>query len=37
MTFNVNVETVPAEFQIEMIDLQCDTDPRNNILTCVTP
>lgn len=29
MTFDLNVETVPAEFQTEMIDLQCDADLRN--------
>jgi hypothetical protein len=29
MGFYVNAEIVPAGFQIEMTDLQCDTDLRN--------
>jgi hypothetical protein len=28
--FDVNIETVPVDFQTEMKDLQCFTDPRNN-------
>jgi hypothetical protein len=29
MPFDVNAESVAAEFQVEMIDLQCDMDLRN--------
>jgi hypothetical protein len=29
MPFGVDVEVVPAEFQMEMIALQCDMDLRN--------
>jgi len=29
MPFDVNVETVPAEYEVQIIQLQCDTDLRN--------
>jgi hypothetical protein len=29
VSFDINVETTPAEFQISMTDLQCDTNLRN--------
>jgi hypothetical protein len=29
MPCDINVETVPAEFQMEMLNMQCDMDLRN--------
>jgi hypothetical protein len=29
VSFDVNVKTVPAEFQTEMTDVHCDTELRN--------
>jgi hypothetical protein len=29
--YDVNVETVPTEVQMEKTDMQCDTDLRNTV------